>query len=425
MAKVNFTAGRISSLECESGKQQTIYWDGKTPCLGIRVTSSGSKSYVFESRLHGKTLRITIGDTRSWTLSGARTEASRLKVMTDRGVDPRKIAREQRAEADKNANVPTLAQAILEYVENKRRSKGGLSLKDRTKADYLAMVEEGATSGGVRKRAHGLLYPLASRPINAITGQEIKALYSELVKHSTRSSAYAMQVLRAVLNWHGVKIPDNPLSKDVPGRDRIILPQSTGNPNPIPIERLGHWWHAASSLNIDGCDYFMFMLLTGARGVEIKGAKYSEGIKICNVDIDGARITLPDTKNRKDHVLLLSRQALEIVKRNAFGKKPDDPLFSVAGSRLALSAINEASGVKVTPHDLRATFATIAEGLVSYPTLKRLINHANNGDVTIMHYIGLGDDQLRAGWQAVADFLDMRARLAVEAPESNRSMKAA
>src|SRR5262249_36321507 len=62
MHKVNFTVERIVALKCAKGKQQSIFWDRKTPGLGLRVTAAGTKSYIFETRLHGRTLRTTIGD---------------------------------------------------------------------------------------------------------------------------------------------------------------------------------------------------------------------------------------------------------------------------------------------------------------------------------------------------------------------------
>jgi len=55
---------------------------------------------------------------------------------------------------------------------------------------------------------------------------------------------------------------------------------------------------------------------------------------------------------------------------------------------------------------LRATFASIAEELVSGGLLKRMMNHATGGDVTLGHYVGKSETQLRAGWQTVADFIE-------------------
>ena len=37
------------------------------------------------------------------------------------------------------------------------------------------------------------------------------------------------------------------------------------------------------------------------------------------------------------------------------------------------------------------------------------VNHAVSGDVTLGHYVGKSEAQLRAGWQTVADFIDAAA----------------
>jgi hypothetical protein len=41
--------------------------------------------------------------------------------------------------------------------------------------------------------------------------------------------------------------------------------------------------------------------------------------------------------------------------------------------------------------------------------LKRMMNHAAAGDVTLGHYVAKSEAQLRAGWQAVADFVEEAA----------------
>ena len=61
-------------------------------------------------------------------------------------------------------------------------------------------------------------------------------------------------------------------------------------------------------------------------------------------------------------------------------------------------------------HGLRATFASVAEGLVSAAVLKRMMNHAVAADVTLGHYVAKSDAQLRAGWQAVADWIEAEAQ---------------
>jgi len=210
-----------------------------------------------------------------------------------------------------------------------------------------------------------------------------------------------------------VVIADNPLGKDTAGRDRIVLAPPKGDPTPIPPERLGAWWNAASKARsrIAG-DYYRFQLLTGCRGVEIHGHKKLgyPPLRVADVDLTGARVTLRDTKNRSDHRVLMSRQALEIARVHCEGRAPEEPLFPIMDARKTLRTVNAIAGTKVQGHGLRATFASVAEGLVSAAVLKRMMNHAVAADVTLGHYVAKSDAQLRAGWQAVADWIEDEAQ---------------
>ncbi|HTN49328.1 MAG TPA: tyrosine-type recombinase/integrase, partial [Burkholderiaceae bacterium] len=243
----------------------------------------------------------------------------------------------------------------------------------------------------------------------------IRQTYERCARKSPRRATYAMQVLRAVLRWHGAVIAGNPLSKDTAGRQRIVLANAGGDPSPIPAERLGAWWNAAGqAASRVAADTYRFQLLTGCRGVEIHGHKklgYAP-LKVGDVDLAGARVVLRDTKNRSDHRVLLSKQALQIVREHCQGKEAEAALFPVVDARKTLRAINRAAQTHVQGHGLRATFASVAEGLVSAAVLKRMMNHAVTADVTLGHYVAKSDAQLRAGWQAVADWIEQEAALA-------------
>ena len=95
--------------------------------------------------------------------------------------------------------------------------------------------------------------------------------------------------------------------------------------------------------------------------MEIHGHKLHKypPIRVGDVDHRASRVLLRDTKNRSDHKLLLSTQALEIAKRNCAGRKADEPLFPIVDARKTLRWINEEAGSKVQGHGLRATFARI------------------------------------------------------------------
>jgi integrase len=275
------------------------------------------------------------------------------------------------------------------------------------------MTKVGSTRKNGAPFADGPLHSLAAKSIHRITAEDIRKVYQETEKKSKRTAIYAMQVLRAVLNWHGVAIENSPLSKTTAGKNRIVLSPTQGNPTPIPPERLGRWWRAATeragNAGADGC---RFILLTGCRPGEVFGAKgegWSEpGLLVENVDLKGKRLTLIDTKNRKDHQVALSTQALAIVKSHCKGKTSDAKVFDILDPGKTLDSINSDADVSgITPHKLRHTFASVAEELVSGYALKRMMNHADAGDITGSHYVGKSETQLRKAWQMVADFIEV------------------
>ena len=116
MKRENFTAARIAGFQCAPGKKQTIFWDGKTPGLGLRATAAGSKAFIFETSLNSKTIRMTIGDPRNWAIGDAQAEASRLKVMTDQGIDPRQVIACWRAFKTDHLSALNFDQAYLHRI---------------------------------------------------------------------------------------------------------------------------------------------------------------------------------------------------------------------------------------------------------------------------------------------------------------------
>src|SRR5258708_13591293 len=97
VAKVNFTVARVDAHKCPAGKSQSFLWDGEAPGLGLRATASGAKSYIFQAKIHGGTVRVTIGDPRDWPINKAREEARGLQRLVDSGKDPPEHAPAHRA----------------------------------------------------------------------------------------------------------------------------------------------------------------------------------------------------------------------------------------------------------------------------------------------------------------------------------------
>ena len=360
--------------------------------------------------MNGKTTRRTLGKASGpGAISADAAKKLKINVSSElqQGVDRSAIRKSERL--SEKSNSITLEKALTEYVKNKRRTKDNLPLKARTQSDYLGMISAPRPlKNGLHTQA-GMLFSIAHKPLHKITAIDIRRVYKEAQTRGQRRADYALQTLRAVLNWYGVQIEDNPLTNAVAGKDRIRIASPRGKPNPIRPEMLGAWWQAACQAGneqVGGSalagDYYRFRLLTGTRGTEILS------LKVSDVDLIGGRIMLWDTKNRSDHPVMLSKQAHEIAAKHCQNKKFSDRLFPISDPRKTLKAINKSIGLDplaIKGHDLRDTFASIAEPLVSYLTLKRMINHADTGDVTSQSYVATSEAQLRDAWQKVADFI--------------------
>jgi integrase len=89
MVKVKLTAGRIAAFVCKEGKAQEFLWCAEVPGLGVRATpGSNDKRYIFQAKVNGKTMRVTIGRVKAWSIPDAQMEARRLQMFIDKDNDP-------------------------------------------------------------------------------------------------------------------------------------------------------------------------------------------------------------------------------------------------------------------------------------------------------------------------------------------------
>ena len=397
--------------------ERVQYWCKDTPGFGLRVSSSGHKTWISNRRINGKTVIRVLGTAigaGSISADAARKLFQTVNNELNNGIDRTEVQR-KKAREEKITGL-TFKDALDEYLKEKRRGKDGLPLKERTKFDYLQLIKEGKVAKTGKPFADGPLFCIANLPLNKITAEHMRKIYK--VTPGQRVKIYAMQVLRAVLNWHGIEIEGNPLSKSTAGKLRIAMPATNGKPTPIPQKSLAQWWQAATDaannhpvpISKSAADGLRFMLLTGARPGEVFGSKFGDdvidGLLVANVDFKNGIVKLPDTKNRTDHLIYLSRQATEILTVNCKDKIGKAKVFDLIDPGKTLDFINSQAGTPgISPHKLRHTFTSVAEELVSGYALKKMVNHINMADVTGTHYVQKSETQLRDAWQTVADFI--------------------
>ncbi|CAJ2772480.1 phage integrase [Burkholderia pseudomallei] len=282
MAKINFTADRVASFEAASGKNQTIYWDAKAPGLGVRVTPGGARTYVYESRLFGKTIRMTIGDARAWTLGKARTEAARLKTAIDDGIDPREQAAEQRAayearKAEAKRQDATVREAWAAYLDANR---------SRWSERHLSDHENLAHAGGEpRKRGKGTtvagpLAALMALKLSNLTAEAVAAWLESESQTRPTNAEQSYRKLRALIRWCNDRpeyagiIPANAYNARAV---RSAVPRAKAKDDCLQREQLSAWFDAVRKLgNPVIATYLQALLITGARREEIAALRWTD-----------------------------------------------------------------------------------------------------------------------------------------------------
>ena len=393
-----------------------IHFDTDQKHFGIRIAANGSAAWILERRINKKPVRRTLGPAtggQAMTYKEAIAEFNIVNGKLEQGDDPVSARKAAKAVSKAIPTSITFGQALNDYVDRKIRQKDDKSLKVRTKDDYLSFIAKPAPLKNGKVTRAGMLYALADIPLDQISADDIRAVHAAAVLRckgeNKRRANYAMTILRAILRWHGTHIEDNPLSIETAGAKRVTIKAARVAKNPIKAKQVGAWWSAAGDARSTvASDALRTMLLSGCRPGEITG---KDALRVRDVDLKAGTFTLPDPKNRRPHVVHCSTQLLEILTRNITGKKPGALVFDVVDTGKSFSTICTAAGLadaNHTPSDLRATFASLAAALVPAAVLKVMMNHIGTGDVTSDHYIEIEEDQLRAGWQAVADRIEVQ-----------------
>lgn len=381
---------------------QKLYWDDKQPGFGVRITPTGYKAYVFQRRIHGRNRRIRIAPVGDLTVEQARKQAAKLAGAIADNRDPVAERRRHRLKS------VTLRAALADYLAAR-------PLKPTTVADI--------------QRALGGLADWMGRPVTGITREMIGTRHRRLGERSPARANLTMRYLRAVLNYAAAEYVDesgapllreNPVSKlsatrswyRIERRRTVIKPSELAvwmravlDLAEVPEREPGTGWGKPLLRHgVHARDYYLLVLLTGLRRNEALGLRWAD------VDFRERTLTVTDTKNREPHTLPLSDYLYDLLKaRQPLAGR--EYVFSISGVgrltnlRYAQRRVEIDSGVLFTVHDLRRTFATVAESLdIPAYAVKALLNHKMGHDVTA-GYVVITVERLRAPMQRITDYI--------------------
>lgn len=377
--RVRLTAGRVDAFTCPAGKSQAFLWDTEAPALALRVTPTGRKTYVFESRLHGDTIRVTIGTAADWPIEKARGEAQRLKVLVDSGTDPRELERQQQADKAAQAaaaivqavaaqrEAVTVGEAWAAYVAERTPHWGDLHRKDH---ERLARAGGETSKRGTRGRGvtiAGPLHPLLGLALRDLTAPVIEAWAAREAQTRPTAARLAWRLLKAFLGWcaeqpeYAPVLPSANPAKTKRAREALGKPKAKDDS--LLKEQLPAWFAAVRSIgNQTVAAYLQTLLLTGARPGEVLAMRWDDlntqwrGLTIRD-KTEGARV-IPLTPYVHNLLAALPRRNEFVF---ASSRNENTPLTEPNHAHDKACKVAAIDGL--TLHGLRRSFGTLSEWL--------------------------------------------------------------
>ena len=373
MSKIKLTAAAVEKLKAPTAGRAE-YFDTTFPGFGVRITDKGRKTFIVFYRFGGRQRRLTLGTYPALSLAEARKKASSALQSVEAGSDPAD------AKADAKARRPdTVENVVADFIERhaKRRNKGWKPV-------------EQLFANHVTPRWKG-------RDIRTIERRDVIRLLDEMVDAGNTTQANRVLAnVRKFFNW-------------CVEREIVVTSPAAGVKPPTrekPRERalseheIRALWEAFDNLETPFGPLFKFMLMTAQRRGECAEIRW------CDVDLDAALWTIPDTKNGKSHEVPLPHQAVTLLREmprfaggdyvftTTFGARPVSGFGKPKDHAARLSGVGVPNGTDADTdappsddwrlHDLRRSAATgMAHLGVPVDHISRVLNHAQSSVTAI------------------------------------------
>ena len=429
------THGLLERAACPEGSLFTLVRDADKKGLRLRITKAGGKHWQFETRIKGKLFTRAIGQWPAVSIDDAKAEAHRLRGLTERGLDPREIEREQQAAKDQAiahhaakaahqaqqeaAQALTVGQAWGAYIEARKTSEtrkkgwGKLHL-----ADHIRL----STAGGIpRKRGAGLTLPGPLHSLMAVRLVDLSA--SKVTAWAEREALtrptparLSWRLLRAFLTWCSEQPEYAPLVAGNAAKTRKTR-EALGKPgakkDALQREQLPAWFAAVRQIgNPAIAAYLQAMLLTGARPGELLALRWED------VNMAWRGLTIHD-KVEGERVIPLTRYVHHLI---AALPKRGEWVFAGAGNdALTRPAKNLANACAVAGvdhvslHGLRRSFKSLTEWLeIPAGVVAQLMGHKPSATAE-KHYTVRPLDLLRVHHEKIEAWVLEQAGIAFDA----------
>jgi len=361
--------------------------------LYLKVTNSGTKSWIYRFQLNGKRREMGLGPADVIGLSRARQLAADCRETVKLGQDPIQMRK-----ADVPPTTPTFRELAAEHI---RQNESGWS-NERHAKQWSATLERYA-------------YPVIGKlPVDQIETRHILATLEPIWATKAETAKRVRGRIEAVLDRAkvlGHRNGENPaawrghLSLLLPPKSKVAPVQ---HHPALPYQDASNFFAALRERDGFAALGFQFLILTATRTGEVLGATWSE--------IEDGRWLIPADrmKARRGHAVPLSHAAfavLNLAREHAINDHVFPGYRGPLSNMAFLAILKRMKRTDITPHGFRSTFRDWAAETTSYPSdvVEMALAHTIANKVEAAYRRGDLFEKRRALMSDWADFLTISA----------------
>ena len=376
----------------------------------LEVAPSGGKWWRLKYRIEGKEKRLSLGVFPDVALAEARSRRDDARKLLADGIDP-----SAKRQADKREAAGRAANSF-EAVAREWYAKQAPTWVATHAIDVL-------------RRLEGNLFPeLGALPIAEISAPLLLAAVRRIEDRGARDLAHRVLQVAGQVFRYGIATGrcERDLSRDLKG---ALAPHTKRNQAAVTPDELPALLRAIDGYETIGDRQTMLALrllaLTFVRTGELIGSTWDE------IDLDGAAWIIPAErmKMRSEHVVPLSRQAIELLRdlraiggdsRYVLpGRNPDRP---ISNNTLLFALYRLGYKGKMTGHGFRAVASTVLnEAGFRVDVIERQLAHCERNDVRGAYNRAEYLPERRKMMQQWADMVDALAKGAKVIPLQRRA----
>lgn len=352
MAQQKLTTVFIQNIKKRENKSLDVFWDSLIPGFGVRIYPSLRKTFILCFRINQKQKFITLGNVSDISLSEARS-----------------LAREElrKAKSGQYSSSMNFHDFWYFYVQNYIEKRRKVSRDEKRRFNVLNAY-------------------LGSKRLQEIKTIDILKIHTEISKkapyEANRILSLVTTMFDRAIEWECVqgRNPAKGIKKnEEKSRDRYLTEEEM----PAFLKALD------SEKNIYAKNAIFLLLLTAARKSEILELKWE------NVDLKNEVVYFKQPKNKRDHIVHLSKDALYIF--NQIPKQKNNP-YVICGKNKGSHLVNlskpwirvcdKANITNARIHDTRRTVASwLVNRGCSLEVIMSLLNQKHRKSVLVYAHV--------------------------------------